>query len=195
MITFLRWFTLTGLLFWFVVYWQAGRKAIVDIQKSASTANARLDTMLMVIIGAFSLLVAGTGLLMSLNLIQNTLLENWGVTLAGCMLSTAGIIGMFFCRNFLGRFWTAETALIQNHQVVDRGPYQIVRHPIYTFAIMLYLGLGLVYLTWWNLLSVVIIIIAYAIKAWDEDRFLAQNLPDYKVYQQRVQYRLIPGIY
>ncbi len=195
MVTFLHWFTLASLFFWFVIYWQAGRKALADIQKSASLPNSRLDTLLMIAIGLCTLLVAVTGLLISLTLLQPPTPQSWPVTCIGTLLTVLGILGMFYCRHALGRFWTAETSLTQNHQVIDQGPYAIVRHPIYTFACVMYLGLGLAFPAWWNLLSVAIILTAYAIKAWDEDRFLAQSLPSYAVYQKRVKYRLIPRIY
>lgn len=194
-VTFLHWFTLASLLFWLIVYWQAGYKALTDIRKSAHLSNAWLDTMLMIAIGLCTLLIAATSLLISLTLIQPPAPQSWPVTFAGALLTVLGILGMFYCRHTLGRFWTAETSLTQNHQVVDQGPYAIIRHPIYTFACIMYLGLSLAFPAWWNVLSVAIILTAYAIKAWDEDRFLAQSLPGYAAYQKRVKFRLIPGIY
>jgi len=103
--------------------------------------------------------------------------------------------GTFYCRHYLGRFWTAEAALQALHQVVDSGPYGVVRHPIYTAAWVMYLGTGLVFAIWWNWLACGLVMVAYILKARYEDVFLAANLPGYPAYQQRVRYQLIPGVW
>ena len=105
------------------------------------------------------------------------------------------MIGTFYCRNYLGRFWTAETALQANHQIVDSGPYRAVRHPIYTCACVMYLGTALVFAAWWNGLIAGLVMLGYALKAKLEDDFLVCNLPGYQDYSQRVRYRLMLGIW
>jgi len=109
--------------------------------------------------------------------------------------SVIGIVGMFYCRHYLGRFWTAETTLMSGHQVVNRGPYGVVRHPIYSFAIAMYVGVGIVFPVWWNLLLVSAIAGAYALKAREEDRFLEEKLEGYREYKERVRYRIIPWVW
>jgi protein-S-isoprenylcysteine O-methyltransferase Ste14 len=183
------------LLFWFVVYWQFGRKVIDDIRKAATVAKSRSDTAVMTAVALFSLVVAGTGLMLTLGRMATAVPEHWLVTLAGSLLATAGIFAMFYCRRYLGSFWTAQTVLLPDHQVVDRGPYALVRHPIYTSAIIMYLGVALVFPTWWGILSVAVIGSAYAFKSWYEDQFLEHHLSGYPEYQRRVRYRLLPGLW
>jgi protein-S-isoprenylcysteine O-methyltransferase Ste14 len=117
------------------------------------------------------------------------------LTALGCFLTILGIVGTFYCRHQLGRFSTAETTLKKEHQVMDQGIYGIVRHPLYSFAIILYLGLGLVFATWWNLLCAAGVALAYLLKAKNDEIFLEQNLASYAAYKKRVRYRLIPGIW
>ncbi len=195
LVTSLRWLTLLSVLFWFIGYWQGGRKVVADIQSSIKIGSSRLDTLLIVAIGIASFVVAITGLLMALEQLPTDPQTHEAITLLGSGWVGLGILGMFYSRHYLGRFWTAETTLMPDHQLVDQGPYRIVRHPIYTFAISMYAGLGLVFPAWWNALSVSIIVIAYALKAWEEDRFLEQSLPGYTEYRQRVRYRLVPGLW
>jgi protein-S-isoprenylcysteine O-methyltransferase Ste14 len=192
-ILIIRWLALLSVLFWFIVYWQGGRKALIDIQNSLRAENTRLDAVLMITMLLASLAAVGNSLLVSLGLVTTS--ENWMSALAGFLLVITGIAGTFYCRQSLGRFWTAETTLRSGHQVVDQGPYGIVRHPIYTFAILMYLGMGGVFPTWLGLLSAIVIAAAYACKAWDEDRYLTQSLAGYPEYRQRVRYRLVPGIW
>jgi protein-S-isoprenylcysteine O-methyltransferase Ste14 len=102
---------------------------------------------------------------------------------------------MFHCRTVLGSFWTAETALTNQHQVVDEGPYGVVRHPIYSFAILMYAGVGLTFFSWWNCLLAGLVVLGYFLKSNVEDQFLKENLPGYGEYSQRVKQRIIPGVW
>ncbi len=190
-----RWFTLICFASWLIIYWQGGQKVLHDISSSVKLANSRLDTALIIVMALLAFIVAITGSLACLGQLEAHLLKSEAAAAVGCGLTVLGIGGTFYCRHYLGRFWTAETSLIQDHQVVDQGPYGVVRHPIYTFAILMYMGLGFVFSTWWNLLAVGIIAISYMVKAWDEDGFLEQSLPGYREYQRHVPYRLIPNLW
>jgi protein-S-isoprenylcysteine O-methyltransferase Ste14 len=194
-IALLRWFTLSSVLLWYAIYWQGGRKAIEDIQKSVKAGKSRLDTLVMVALLLLSGWVTLNGLTVCLGKQSVMLLQHGAIVWGGSLLTAMGILGMFYCRHYLGRFWTAETTLRPDHQVVDEGPYGVVRHPIYTFAILLYSGLGLVFPLPANLLAIVLILVAYAIKAWEEDTFLEQELTGYGTYRQHVRYRLFPGLW
>ena len=132
---------------------------------------------------------------MTLGLVPLELPRRWVVVAGGWLLSVIGIVGMFYCRHYLGRFWTAETTLMDGHQVVDTGPYGVVRHPIYSFAIVMYVGVGIVFPVWWNLLLVLGIVGAYALKAQEEDGFLEEKLEGYRGYKERVRYRIIPWVW
>jgi protein-S-isoprenylcysteine O-methyltransferase Ste14 len=179
----LRWITLLSGLFWLIAYWRGGRKGIHDIFQSMRARTNRLDTALMLVILLCSLVAGVAGLLFSLGLDPAAVFHSLVVSSLGCLCVILGIAGMFYCRRALGRFWTAETTLLAEHQVVTGGPYRLVRHPIYSCAILMYLGWGLVFPAWWNLLAVGMAIGAYALKAWDEDRFLEQGLPGYREYR------------
>ncbi len=43
----------------------------------------------------------------------------------------------------LGRFFTVDVAVAEDHRVVDTGPYRFVRHPSYTGLLLQFAGLGL----------------------------------------------------
>jgi protein-S-isoprenylcysteine O-methyltransferase Ste14 len=79
-------------------------------------------------------------------------------------------------------------------QLVTRGPYRVIRHPMY--SALLLVGLGLVlgapsllrWLLWLTLLCDLMIKLTY------EERLLARRFNDYSTYQQRT-WRLIPFVY
>ena len=83
----------------------------------------------------------------------------------------------------------------RGHVVCDSGPYRIVRHPGYAGNILALPGIVLALGSVWTLIPVVIAIIIAVIRTELEDRTLQEELKGYKVYVQRVRYRLIPGIY
>ena len=108
----------------------------------------------------------------------------------------AGAAGTFYARHYLGRFWTAETTVKADHRIIDHGPYGVVRHPIYTAAIGMYLGGGLAFATWWGLAAALFVIVGYVLKTRLEDDFLADRMaPGYGDYRRRVRYRLAPGVW
>jgi protein-S-isoprenylcysteine O-methyltransferase Ste14 len=192
-VSLLRWLALGSIFFWLLVYWQGGRRIIADIRKSIRASQSPIDAFLMGAMALLTLAMASTGLLVTLGVADIRQSYN-SVTSIGALLALAGIVGTFYCRRLLGCFWTAETALPPEHQIVDCGPYRLVRHPIYTCAALLYLGLALIFPTWWNILAGGLVVAGYVLKALDEDRYLKRNLPGYQDYQRRVPHRLIPWL-
>ncbi len=190
----LHWITLGCWLYWFVVYWGGGRLLARDIQHANRNAS-RLDTTLLIIITALilGLFFAGIGITLGWIAAPETGIYA-PLALVGVLLTFGGMSGTFYCRNYLGRFWTADATLQTDHQVVDTGPYGLVRHPIYTTAIAMCLGAALVFPVWWTGL-VFLGLLVTQLKTWDEDRFLAAQLPGYADYQQRVRYRLLSGLW
>ena len=83
----------------------------------------------------------------------------------------------------------------ENQKVVDTGLYGVVRHPMYSATLLLFLSMPLIL---GSLLSFVVFlaypfIIIKRLKA--EERFLAKELPGYSEYMQKVKYRLLPYIW
>ncbi len=191
----LRWLTLLGVLYWFVVYWRGGREVVNDIRESVSKGHSRLDTLLMVTIALCSAALVGTSALILGRVWDVALPGSVVVAGVGWVLSLAGIGGMFYSRAYLGKYWTAETTVMREHRVVDEGPYGVVRHPIYSCAIVMYVGLGIAFPVWWNLALALVIVVAYALKAWDEERFLEMELAGYREYEERVRYRVVPWLW
>lgn len=83
----------------------------------------------------------------------------------------------------------------ENQKVIDTGLYGIVRHPMYSVTLILFLSmpivLGSVYA--FGIFLVYPFIIAMRIR--NEEALLERELPGYKAYKQKVKYRLIPYIW
>jgi protein-S-isoprenylcysteine O-methyltransferase Ste14 len=176
---FLQWVTFVSLLLWLLIYWQAGWKIFTDIRSASKSGASKMDLALLIVLAVFSFVITATAFLIVLGqekfgFPRNMEIPVWLVTL-GCILTILGIAGTFYCRCQLGRFWTAETTIKKEHRVMDLGVYGIVRHPIYTFAIVLYTGLGLVFATWWNISCAAGMVLAYLLKAKNEETFLEKT--------------------
>lgn len=83
----------------------------------------------------------------------------------------------------------------ENQKVVDTGLYSIVRHPMYSTTLLLFLSMPLVLGSIYSFIIFLAypFIIAKRIKG--EEEFLEKELDGYIEYKQKVKYRLIPFIW
>jgi len=83
----------------------------------------------------------------------------------------------------------------KNQKVIDTGLYGIVRHPMYSATLLLFLSMPLVLGSVYSFLIFLAypFIIAKRIKG--EEEFLEKELIGYREYKQKVKYRLIPFIW
>ena len=115
---------------------------------------------------------------------------------AGILICAAGVAVAIWARQTLGRNWSGFVVIKQDHELIQGGPYQYVRHPIYTGLILAFTGtfLALVPTTRYFLLELVLVI-AFYIKARHEERILAREFGgEYTAYRQRVRGALIPFV-
>jgi protein-S-isoprenylcysteine O-methyltransferase Ste14 len=83
----------------------------------------------------------------------------------------------------------------RGHHVIDTGPYRFLRHPGYA-GLLLSAACGAAALgSWWSLLPLVPSVFLFVRRTGMEDRFLRADLTGYADYAERVQYRLVPGVW
>jgi protein-S-isoprenylcysteine O-methyltransferase Ste14 len=92
-------------------------------------------------------------------------------------------------------FTSATIELAADHKVISTGPYAIVRHPMYASASLYIAGTPLALGSLWGFVPVFVLMPFLIWRMFDEERFLAQNLPGYTDYQKRVRHRLIPFVW
>jgi protein-S-isoprenylcysteine O-methyltransferase Ste14 len=92
-------------------------------------------------------------------------------------------------------FASATIEVAKNQQVISTGPYSIVRHPMYASASLYLLGTPLALGSYWGLVPVAAMMPFLLWRLFDEERFLARNLPGYTAYQKRVRHRLVPFVW
>lgn len=92
--------------------------------------------------------------------------------------------------------YLSRTIEVQDHQkVIDTGLYAVVRHPMYSATLLLFLSMPLVL----GSIYAFLIFLAYpfiiAKRLKGEEEFLEKELKDYREYKQKVKYRLIPFVW
>lgn len=83
----------------------------------------------------------------------------------------------------------------ENQQVVKTGLYGVVRHPMYTSTLLLFLSMPLVLGSFFSFLVFLIYPILIVKRIRNEEEVLEENLEGYSDYKQHVKYRLIPFIW
>jgi protein-S-isoprenylcysteine O-methyltransferase Ste14 len=83
----------------------------------------------------------------------------------------------------------------RGQMVVSSGPYHYVRHPMYATAIIFLVGTTLLLGSWYGLVLVLILVVAIALRAVQEERTLQAELQGYDEYMAEVKYRLIPYLW
>jgi protein-S-isoprenylcysteine O-methyltransferase Ste14 len=83
----------------------------------------------------------------------------------------------------------------RGHKVITRGPYRFVRHPMYVGALLLYIGLPMVWGSRWAAALSAAVIVLFIWRTALEDRTLRRELPGYEEYAARTRNRLLPRIW
>jgi protein-S-isoprenylcysteine O-methyltransferase Ste14 len=92
-------------------------------------------------------------------------------------------------------YTSATIEVSEAQKVIATGPYSVVRHPMYAGASLLLIFAPLALGSWVSIPFPLPLIVVVAIRALEEEKFLAANLTGYDAYRQKVRYRLIPYVW
>ena len=116
------------------------------------------------------------------------------VVIAGDVLVATGFFIVFLV--FKENTYTSATIEVDAGQkVISTGPYALVRHPMYSGALLMLTGTPIALDSWWGLPALIPIASVITWRLLDEEKFLSKNLPGYAEYCKTVRSRLIPGIF
>ena len=114
----------------------------------------------------------------------------------GVFLFVAGLLLRWWAIITLGRFFTVDVTIEKDHELVERGPFRVVRHPSYTGVLLAFVGFALTLRNWAALLIVLVPIFAAFIRRMNvEEEALSRALGSrYADYMGRTK-RLVPCVY
>ena len=111
---------------------------------------------------------------------------------AAILLASYGMYGEVMRENaYLSR--TVEVQ--ENQKVIDTGLYGVIRHPMYTATIFLFLAIPLVLGSWIAFAVMLLYPVAIIARIGNEEKVLEEGLQGYTEYKKKVKYRLVPFVW
>jgi protein-S-isoprenylcysteine O-methyltransferase Ste14 len=105
-----------------------------------------------------------------------------------------GLIILLWARTTLGRNWSTNVVFKEQHELIERGPYRYVRHPIYSGLLLMVLGIAIISGRVAGFVVFLAFFIGFWFKALQEERLLSRHFPEaYPNYKARVK-ALIPFV-
>jgi protein-S-isoprenylcysteine O-methyltransferase Ste14 len=114
----------------------------------------------------------------------------------GLVVIIAGMIIRFTAVVSLGKLFTVNVNISENHRIVQHGIYRFIRHPSYLGAIISFAGFGLSLNNWLSLIIILILIpgvMIYRIKI--EEKVLVEQFGDEYLQYMKTTYRLVPWLW
>jgi protein-S-isoprenylcysteine O-methyltransferase Ste14 len=113
----------------------------------------------------------------------------------GALVTAAGLAVAVWARFILGRNWSGTITFKEDHELITRGPYAYVRHPIYSGLLLMMLGTAIESARLRTFLLLALVLVVLRIKAHFEEKLMIRHFPEaYPEYRRRVK-ALIPGVW
>ena len=114
--------------------------------------------------------------------------------LAAAALCLIGLAFAVWARVTLGRNWSGVVTLKEGHELIERGPYRFVRHPIYTGILTMFFATALALEHLAGFAATLLMFASFWIKLRDEEKLMLQQFPgQYSAYRQCTR-RIIPFV-
>jgi protein-S-isoprenylcysteine O-methyltransferase len=131
----------------------------------APVRATRSDPLVTLATGCFVVLVTGAG-------IGSALLPPPPLAVFGIVLAASGLALRAWAIHALGRSFGLTLGVRSSHRLITSGPYRYIRHPAYTGALALLLGLALTVCIWQALLGIGLLTAAVRLRVRKEDAIL-----------------------
>jgi len=146
-------------------------------------------------------LVIGMSGFVAMQFVQDPFAQFLHVKLAmdvvGTALCAMGLGWSVWARVVLGTNWSGIVTLKENHELIQRGPYGITRHPIYTGLIVAIFGTVMVTApSPIGVITLVMIAGAFVVKLKQEEGLMLRHFPEaYPAYKARVKAAIVPWVW
>jgi protein-S-isoprenylcysteine O-methyltransferase Ste14 len=174
----------------FVLVWIVAARRLKPVQERQSWRSR--SVLVVFLIAAFSVLGARIG---SAWLNVRVLPDAPAVRLMGDAITFLGLAAAIWARCVLGGNWSVAVTFKQGHELIERGPYRWVRHPIYTGLLLMILGTAIVVGRVGGLAALLIGFLVVWLKLRLEEALLTRHFPEaYAGYRARTK-ALIPFVF
>ena len=169
-------------------YWAAAARNAAEAKTSESAGSRRVHELLMNG-GLFLLFLPVPGLRESFLPVSAAWVP------LGLALQAAFCAWAVWARRHLGRNWSGRIEIKVGHEMVRTGPYRLLRHPIYTAMVGMYIGTAIVGGQVHALVGVAMVLIAYWRKIRMEEAKLREAFGDEYEEYRRGTWGLVPGLF
>lgn len=170
----------------FGLYWDIAAKNAAKAKSSESKSSRGVHVVLVNVALLLEILpIHGLGRLLPVSI---------PIMAAGIAMEAIGLFLAIWARRHLGSNWSGEITIKVEHQLIRTGPYRLLRHPIYTGLLAMYLGIAMVFGEWLSAVGLALAVFAY----WRKIHLEEENLriafgDDYAAYCDAT-WALVPGI-
>ena len=114
--------------------------------------------------------------------------ENHFIMLAGISIVICGLAITIIARRTLADNWSSAVTFKENHELITKGIYQFVRHPIYTGILLMFMGSAYLYFSLSTIIGFMLMVFAIIYKIRLEEKMMTEHFPDaYPEYRKKVR--------
>lgn len=177
---------------WLIVltYWLISGMGVKKVENQESLTTRFVQYWLPLIV---AILLLGPGNWYGHSWLRENFIEHTNfVGIIGLLISVSGAIIACTSRYILGKNWSLSVQKKENHQLIIHGIYKMVRHPIYTGILLLFIGNAIIVGDYRAIIAVLIVFISLWLKLKKEEKLLIEIFGmEYVVYKSQTK-ALIP---
>ena len=165
-------------------------------RRSRSRTGTKQDRSTLGVIWLVIMVSIAAGICVAMNWSAAALPNGQLFAQVGVFLFVAGLLLRWWAIITLGRFFTVDVTIEKDHELVERGPFRLVRHPSYTGVLLAFVGFALTLRNWAALVIILVPIFAAFTRRMNvEEDALSRALGSrYADYMRRTK-RLVPFVY
>lgn len=156
----------------------SGQKGVKKEKKSI----VETGTMTIFFVGYYFLLMPrwATFPVVSIFIKHSLMITGTAMIVLGCIINVLG-------RVYLGNNWANHIKIYDQHRLIIRGPYRLVRHPLYASIMLMFYGGVLLFRNYVDFITVSLIFIPFMYyRAKQEEKLLLLTFDEYASYQKKV---------
>ena len=117
-----------------------------------------------------------------------------GIEVIGLLIVTFGFFICIWARQCLSENWSGKVIIQKEHTLIKKGPYKIIRHPIYSGVLIMMLGSGIIIGNVFDFVWVLFCFIGLYRKSKQEEQLLEKEFgKEYDAYKRETK-MIIPNI-
>ena len=177
----------------FLGYWLINWRAVKPTKETAWQAPGFRWTLLWIIV--LIIVISRFVFLKNTEHVLNTSVHAYALQPLGILITMLGLIIAIVARKTLADNWSSDVVLKKDHELITKGIYHYVRHPIYTGMTLMGIGSVIVLQTIIVALFFIVMVVFLVFKMKKEETLMLKHFPkEYPAYRKKTK-ALIPFIY